>query len=381
MNHPLPLPSQPATATLTHRRTRGLRRGAVLVAGLGIMALLGPAATASPLNQVASVAAEDPPVTFGLTPTQKANTPYRPNFVVDLPPGGEVKDSFRVLNSGSRKQTFTLFAGDAFNAVTGAIDLLPTGDESKDIGSWITLDKTELELDGGQTTNVGFTLKVPAGATPGDHTAAIVASLKSTGPAGGPAVTVDNRIGTRVLLRVAGPLDPKMTITDLKTSFDGPLNPLGRGTIDISYRVTNSGNVRMGADQSIKFSSPVGFPSKKFTPPAVQELLPGNSVVQTFKVSGVWPTWRTSTAVTVTPSPVRVGDSFDAGVTVRAKTSTWTMPWAFLALVVLVLALGWYLRRRREQLRTADQQRLQSMLDARLGESAEGPVASGDLNR
>lgn len=365
-------PRTTATSS-TARRTPGLRRGAVLAAGIAMAALLAPVAAAAPVQQVAT--ADDPAVTFGLQPTQKDGKD-RPNFVVDLKPGEELKDSFRVRNNSSRKQTFTLFAGDAFNAETGAIDLPPTGQESRDIGSWITLEKNDIELASGQFTDIGFTMKVPTSATPGDHQAAIVASLKTTSSGGGPAVTVDNRIGTRVILRVAGALNPKMTISDLKTSFSGPINPLGPGTMDVSYRVTNDGNVTMGASQSIKFNSPIGFPSKTFTPKdPVPELLPGNSITQSFKVDGVWPALRTSTKVTVTPIPAREGDSFEAGVTVHAKASNWTIPWAFLAFVVIIAAIVGFLKVRRDKQRAADESRLQTMLDDRLAGSGAGPIS------
>jgi hypothetical protein len=340
----------------------------VLAVAMGVLALLGPAAVAAPSPR--AVGFDEPGVTFGLQPTQTVGKPFRPNFVLDLPPGGEAHDTFRVRNDGSATQTFTLFAGDAFNAATGAIDLKATGKPSRDIGTWITLEKNSIELAGGQFADVGFTLKVPASATPGDHTAGIVASLGTSPGAAGPSVSVDRRIGTRVLLRVAGDLKPSLKLSDLKTSFNGPISPVGRGTMNVTYRVSNVGNVAMGVDQKIKVNSPFGFPAKTVTPAQIADLLPGNSITVTEKVSGVWPTLRSMTKVSLSPVSINPGDSFPPTVATRASSGTWTLPWAFLVLVILILAgfLAW--QRRQQQAHNRRASELEALVDARMGAGA-----------
>ncbi len=258
----------------------------------------------TPLRPPLPEAADDPTITFGLTPPQGNGQPFRANFELAVTPGEEVKDSVRIRNLSGNQIKLNVYATDALNSESGAIDLLAGADRPKDIGSWITLERPEVTLASQDFLDVAFTLRVPADASPGDHTAGILASyLGEPESSGGPSMLIDRRIGTRVLARVAGALTPKLVVSDLKTGWDGPINPLGHGTMTLSYRVTNDGNVRMGANQNVEIASPSGFPARNFKPAQIPDLLPGNSVVQSHKITGVWPTFRSATKVTVSPVP------------------------------------------------------------------------------
>ncbi len=363
---------QPAVST---RRTRRGRRLTAIV-GLGVLALLGPTAAGAAVPAATPRVADEPGVTFGLQPTQEKDKPFRGNFEFDLKPGTEIKDTVRLRNASSGPLDLKIFASDAKNAEGGAVDLLPTGVSSEDIGSWIKLGRTELRIDGNEFLDIPFTMTVPANASPGDHTGGIVASY--TGPAtdaNGAAVIIDRRIGTRILLRVDGKLTPAIKISDLKTSWDGPLSPLGRGTMNVSYRVSNIGNVRMGTNQSIKFKSPIGMPSKEVKLDPIPDLLPGNAVLQEHKVDGVWPTFRTSTTVIATPIALKDGDIFQAGVTERAKAGNWTIPFGLIVLILLLAIGKAYYDRRKRQEKDLEQARLHELVDARLG---AGNGYSGD---
>ena len=341
---------------------------AVLALLVGALTLLGPAAGATPRTAPTAADPNEPTITFGLTPLQGKDQPYRANFDLELTPGQEFKDSVRVRNLSGQQIKLGVYATDALNTENGAVDLLAGADRPEDLGAWITLEREDVTLASNDFIDIPFTLKVPTTASPGDHTAGIIASyVGEGGGTAGPAVTIDRRIGTRVLVRVAGTLTPKLVVSDLKTSWDGPMNPLGRGTTTVAYRVSNDGNVRMGATQKIKISSPIGFPATTVNPPQVADLLPGNSIVQTHKVDGVWPIFRSTTKVTVAPVPVREGDSFPADISASAKTSNWTFPWAFL-IFAIVLFIGWKLwQRRQRQLEDAKSAELTALVDSRLG--------------
>ncbi len=372
--------ASPSTGGAGPSPRAGYRRlGAVLALLLGILALVGP--TAGAVSSLRSIAtAEDPLVTFGLTPAQIKDQPFRANFDLEMTPGQVIRDSVRIRNFSSERLELNVYGTDAFNAANGAVDLLPGATDPKDAGTWITLEKESLSLASNDFADVPFTLRVPAtGVEPGDHIAGIVASyLGETTAADGQVVKLDRRIGTRVQVRIAGELTPQLVISNLKTRYDGTWNPIGRGSMDVSYRVTNVGNVRMGVDQQIKISSPIGFPSTTVRPAPLTDLLPGNTVEVTEKVSGVWPTFRANTKVALTPIASREGDTFPPNVAASAKAGNWAIPWATI-LLLIVLAIAWKLRQRRRQLQQDSSAReLEAMVDARLGGPADtAPATAG----
>ena len=360
--------SPPSAGAGTPERLMRRRLAAVLVLLFGALVLVGPSAGAA-LRPASVRTADDATVTFGLTPTQEKGRPLRANFDLNLTPGQEVRDSVRIRNLSGTQLKLNVYATDAMNTESGAVDLRPGSDRPSDLASWIELERTEITLASNDFLDIPFTLKVPTTAMPGDHTAGIVASYVGAEATGsGTVVTVDRRIGTRVLARVAGTLSPKLVVSDLKTGWSGPTNPLGGGTMTGTYRVSNDGNVRMGATQKIKIASPIGLPSKTITLAPIPDLLPGNSVVQTFAVDGVWPTFRSATKVTVSPVAIQEGDNFPAELTSSAKTATWTFPWALLALAV-VLFIAWkFWQRRRRHLDAEKSAALEAIVDSRLGD-------------
>ena len=360
------------------RRRARRPRAAVFVLAAGA-AMLPVAATAStPATPRSAVSAEDQKtVTWEVQPKQNKDEAFRPNFTYTMNKGDEVHDTVRVRNYSRDRLKVAIFAGDAHNSETGALDLPPTGAESKDIGTWIKLPMTNLDIAPDNFVDVDFTMKVPDDVESGDHVGGIVTSYVGEGADDkGTAVRLDRRLGTRVQVRVEGPLHPALTVTKLRTKYDSPRNPVTGGTLHATYKVTNTGNVRMAADQVIKVKSPIGFPARTVRPDPLPELLPGNSLTLSSDISGVYPTVRSGTKVTLKPKPTRDGDIFGADVlSPSAKAGVWSWPWA---LVVLLLALGAGFDGRRRFLRreqaNADR-RIEDKIEARLGSSA------GQLNQ
>jgi hypothetical protein len=314
--------------------------------------------------------------TFGLQPTQPKGQPFRANIAMSLKPGQTASDSVRVQNRSTKSLTLKVYASDAYNAENGAIDILPSDDRPSDAGSWVTLERNEVTLASGDFVDIPFTVKVPAGGSePGDHTAGIVASYVAPQTDQGNPVLVDYRIGTQVQIRIAGTLTPKLQISDLKTTWTGTNNPVGRGTMDVSYTVRNVGNIRLAATQQIQVKSPIGLPSTTVRPPNVPELLPGNSIKITQAVDGVWPTFRSTTKVSLTPQATRDGDRIPAELKVAASAANWTIPGAFLILCLVGAALLWFQRRRAEQRRAMEEARLAAAFGVQLGDPTAAQAA------
>lgn len=355
----------------------------VLIGGLLLLPGAAQAASApATVNAVGS--ADGPSVTWEVQPTQAKGQAYRPNFSLTMDRGQSLRDTVRIRNYSAGTLKLDLYATDAFNSESGAIDLLPGGKAPKDAGRWISLPMSKLTIAAGNFVDVPFTIKVPSGVSPGDHTAGIVTSYLGDGVDGkGTAVQVDRRLGTRVQVRVAGQLVPKLTISDLNTSFNGPVNPAGQGTTTSSYTVTNDGNVRMAADQQIKVSGPFGVLSRSSTPPALGEILPGNSIRVTQKIDGLWPSFRSTTKVTLVPKATREGDTFPPDLTATAKQGMWTIPWAFLATMLILLALYRLRQRRQRRFQDINALELEALVDARMGQPAgtEGQLVGAEGER
>lgn len=270
----------------------------------------------------------------------------RSRFSYQLDPGQSVSDEYFIQNSGSSDQKVTVYATDAYNSENGDFALLDTAENPTDVGAWIVFDGGESRVDftlkAGQSKIVGFTLKVPAEAAPGDHAGGIVVSAQSA--AG--QVTLDRRIATRLYARIKGELVPQLSIGSVEAFYDGEFfNPFG-GTATITTTVSNTGNVSMGADVVTGVNAVFGIPIAQLSGVEVQELLPGTTRTYTFEVNGVG-AW-----VYLNPYVKIVGtidaDAIDPGElpSLERGVSLFVVPWHFLLLLVVLGALLIVLRSR-----------------------------------
>lgn len=343
------------------------RLAAVLAAGLlsvlpaAASASAAPALPAAPLPQAAPGLAGQAPhdagpagrSTFGVQPSTAKKPDTRPNFSYGVTPGAAVSDHLAVWNYSARPLTLRVYAADAINTTEGGFDLLAAGRTSTDAGAWVRLGTHQVTVPGRARVIVPFTLTVPTNASAGDHTGGIVASLSGVRTdAKGDKVKVDQRVGARVYLRVAGRLAPRLAVEDLHTSAHGTANPFGSASATVTYTLHNTGNVRLSAHQTVKIRDLFGGSAKVAQPRDIPELLPGTKLVITAAATGVRPTVRDTTTVTADPGTVR-GDVKQT-VLPRATASAgfWAVPWTLLAallvlLVAAVLLLVRFLRRRR----------------------------------
>jgi hypothetical protein len=284
------------------------------------------------------------------TGTDPAEPSTRPSLTYTAEPGSTVNDSVTVWNYGNVQLTFRIYATDAFNNADGAFDLLEGTKTPKDLGAWLTLPVRFVTVPAHAKADLPVTLTIPAGAEPGDHAAGILASNEApgTGP-DGKTVTVDRRTGTRVYLRVGGPLHPALAVTKARSVYHASLDPR-KGDLDVTYTVRNVGNVRLGATQAISVKNIFGRSMKSATPKPIAELLPGNEVQLTRHFAGVAATVRDGAHIKITPTTVGDAAPAPAGATSRTA-STWAFPWLLLLLGVALALLGrgirWYRLRQR----------------------------------
>ncbi|MFD9034637.1 WxL protein peptidoglycan domain-containing protein, partial [Streptomyces sp. NPDC059567] len=290
---------------------------------------------------------------FGVQPAGPKKPDQRPHFSYGVTGGAGVRDQIALWNYGSEPLTLAVYASDAVNTVDGGFDLLAADKKPTDAGSWIKLAKNKVTVPPKGNVIVPFTLTVPRNVTPGDHTGGIVASLSGTGKdARGNQVRLDQRVGARVYLRVAGAIKPELTVENVRAEYHGTLNPFGSGSATVTYTVRNTGNVRLGARQAVRVNGVFGSSITAKGAPNLGELLPGNALTVTAEAGGVLPLVRSSAVVSV--QPVATRDGVDPRLpSLTHSVSLWAVPWTLLALLLLVVA--GFLRRRRR--RRSDRQR------------------------
>ena len=319
-----------------------------------------PLAASSPSSSTAPAAGPDL-VSFGIAPAGVERPDDRPYLSYTAAPGSVIYDHVALLNQGAAPVGLQLYAGDVVMSDGTGLGVPPRDQAPTDAGSWIAFDAPRADLQvPAQTKDAGigytvvpFSLTIPVNAQPGDHVGGLVGSLVTTGKAGDntPAIDLEQRVVARVYIRVTGDLRTGLAIADVTaTHRGGGLAGQGAGTVEVGYTLRNTGNVRMAVQPDVRVAGPVGLLPRTAAGDRVDELLPGSEVHLTTTVSGVWPLGRESVTVSATGLPSATGE--DPGVgTVHASTQVWAIPWAVLALLVLLVGLVAYRVRRRPRRR------------------------------
>lgn len=320
-------------------RCRFLAPALVAVAAAGALPALAqespPAGPPAPVD-------EAPP--FAVQPSGPNGPGGRDYFIYDLAPGEVFGDTVAVSNLGDEPIRFVLYATDAFNTSdSAAFTLLREEEEPTDVGSWIQLAAPEYEVPAGQRIDVPFSVSVPRDASPGDHVGAIVAQPVTASPQPGEdelSFDIRFRIGARVYLRVEGPVEPRLRVTQLQLDHEQGIAPTS-GSTGIEYVVRNDGNVRLTPTAELRITGPFGITVREFRPRELPELLPGGEVTIAENADGLPLLGRLHAELDV------VAD----GTTARASAATWAVPWALAGPLAVVAALWWWRRRRRRAAR------------------------------
>lgn len=264
-------------------------------------------------------------------------------------PGDVIDDAVSLYNLGNVPLTFRVYATDAFNNDAGEFSLLSGNETPTDVGAWVDIapGADQLTVLPGNHATIPITINVPADASPGDHVGAVLAASTALSPDdAGQIIAVDRRTGTRIYLRVNGAIRPELAIEDLSAEYSPSANPLD-GSMSVSYRIENRGNIRLGGTHALSIAGPLGLGRQRIQGEELPELLPGQGIDITTAVDGVPALLFSSTEVVVEP------DASASGVRLaptKASTTTLTPPIAMLLIalaVVLTLLLARALRRHR----------------------------------
>ncbi|MFE6893516.1 hypothetical protein [Streptomyces sp. NPDC057694] len=289
------------------------RRGWVLVAGLLVTAgvVAAPAVAATPGWTIA------PSAGGGTRPAADDGRPY---IYAEGTPGTVLEDKVAVTNPTGKALRVTLRGADADNSADGALGLR---EKARDTGAWIGFAAKSVKIPARTRAEVPFTVTVPAGAAPGDHPGAIVAS------GGG------RDAGVSVRLRVSGPTLAALTVEHVHV----------KNGDSIAYDVVNRGNTTLTPRLAVRADGVFGSVLDRRTRTLPVELLPGRRVTLTEP----WPG-----APALDSVDVRVTVTAGGGAADSATTTARFVPWGVLGGALAVLAGAgcaafWYVRRHRDR--------------------------------
>lgn len=325
--------------------------------------------------------------TWALEPAGEDGADGRVSLRHEVEDGASVGDHVVLTNFSEHDATFAVYASDGVVDDDGNFDLLPSEAAPVDGGSWVEVGEVDgatprdgggivLEAPASSSTVVPLEISVPAGATPGDHPAGVVAELVQGGDA---SLQMSSRVGVRLHLRVAGEVLAQVT-PDVDASYSPSWNPFAPGTVTVDYTLDNTGNVRVGADVDASVTGPFGVGGGEASAEH-REVLPGQSAAGSVTLE-VWPLFLGRGEVTATP--LVVGEDVVPAALLPTTTEfrVWTVPWSQLVLLVLLVATPLLVVRARRRSAARIQARIDAAVAAAAGEkpSADGGAADGEAS-
>ena len=275
---------------------------------------------------------------WALNPSNYEGADERTFFSYEVRPGQRLVDSVTLTNYSDTPITLELAAVDAYNtADEGAFALRKPDDEPpQDLGAWVRLPVDRWTVAPRSSTDFDFELVVPEGVRPGDHAGGILSLAITTSESDEAAgVAVRKGVGVRIYARVRGDMAPAILVDQVHASHGTPWAPLTTSDATVSFRITNTGNLVVAPNIHLEADSPFGALDSADLGPT-QELLPGNSIVVTHHWSGV------PTGGPVKQRVIVNGEGYEF----TSSSTFWVIPWWLIPVVMGVVVLARWLRRR-----------------------------------
>ena len=295
-------------------------------------------------------------VTFGIGAASKGKLDGRTAIQVVVPRGGTYKDQVVVVNLAYTPLTLSLYSVDVHNDANGRLEPDVASVTPKDLGAWVALatpgGTRQIKVPAKGRLVVPLTVHVPRNAPVGDHLSGVMVGLHAQAQGSGQTSTdlnVEQRVGLRLSVRVAGQLRARLTVVNLSATYSGTVNPFGKGSARVTYTVRNDGNVRLGGTQQLSIHGLLGSAAPNVTLPEVPVLLPGGSATFSVDVPDVVPVGLLTAEVSVAATSA-AGDANPPADLAVGTARFWAIDWTLLALALaLSILLAWWYRHRRRR--------------------------------
>ena len=284
-------------------------------------------------------------------------------FIAALSPGESVRFTAGVANPALIPQRVKLYLADLDFTADGTPEVAEVSDE---VGTWGSVDQTTLEVPPRSVIPVGFTIRAPATADPGDHVGVIVAEGEPTQTTDGRALVV-KRVATRIYITLPGDAVSNFSIEKVDLQRD---SSFFTKEITTSVIVRNTGRVRIAPTVLINGTKADG-----------PELVMSRSVEQYVATTKV-PIWGGPQSVRVDVR-TKVGSANGAAGPFRqARASTFVMPWVLLIGVVAAVVVAFFGRRawRKRGSKYAEMRADMKRIERLLAEQRAGAEAGGRGN-
>ena len=321
----------------------------------GILSILSPVASAATSSSPS--AAPGPQGTFGVrlvdVPVSEAGNPRALRYIIDyLSTGTVIHRRILVANDEARTARFTVYADAAY--ISGGEFVGYAGATRNELTNWISVQHPTVTLAAGAAVMDMITIRVPPGATRGEHYGVIwvqqTANARARDRESG--VVEVSRVGVRLYVAVGRGGAPP-TSFDI-TSVTGHLTDAGRPVI--VAHVNNTGGRAIDVNGSARLADgPGGTSSGPFPAQRIVTLAPGQSWNMTFAAPKSLPpgSWQVSVALASGLNKAKATATIQLGTIVAAQAAVSARQWIWVALgglvVALVAAVAWYARQQRRR--------------------------------
>jgi hypothetical protein len=321
----------------------------------GILSILSPMAGAATLSSPS--VAPGPPGSFGVrlvdVPVSEADNPRALRYIIDyLPTGTVIHRRILIQNNESQTARFTVYA-DAADIIGGQF-VGDAGATRSELTNWISAQHPTVTLAAGASVMDMITIRVPPGATRGEHYGVVWVqqTAKARARDGESGVTEVSRVGVRLYVAVGSGGAPPSSF-DI-TSITGHLTHAGQPII--VAHVNNTGGRAIDLNGSVRLTDgPGGTSSGPFPAQRIVTLAPGQSWNMTFAAPKSLPqgSWRAAITLASGLTKATAATTIQLSAITAAQAAQSSTQWIWLALgglaVALVVATGWYARQYRRR--------------------------------
>ena len=302
--------------------------------------ILIPAAGAAAL---AGLPAAPRPQGFGVrlvdVPVSEADNPRALRYIVDyLPTGTVIHRRILIMNQESRPARFTVYPDAA--SIANGLFAGYAGETRNELTGWISVQHPAVTLAPGASAMDKITIKVPAGATRGEHYAVIwVQQTAKARAASGFGVIEVSRVGIRVYLAVGKGGAPPTSFAVASVTARRSAS----GQPSIVAHVDNTGGRAVDLDGSARLSDGPGNSSAgPFPAQQIITLAPGQAGNMTFAPPKNLPTgsWRVTIHLVSGITTCTATATIQFAPLVAAGTGLSELAWIGIALGALVLVLA-----------------------------------------